>query len=117
MTDRQAGRRLSQPASSPRLSTAVTHQVTNFHVVRGASDVQVTLFDKRSYSARVVGADADKDVAVLQLDAPNDVVAALQPVSLGSSSGLLVGQRVYAIGNPVRAAAALLCRCVCVCVF
>ncbi|KAF6258898.1 trypsin-like cysteine/serine peptidase domain-containing protein [Scenedesmus sp. NREL 46B-D3] len=76
------------------------HVVTNFHVIKGASEVKVTLLDQSTYSAKVVGFDPDKDVAVLQLDMPEAKQAGLQPVSLGSSTGLMVGQRVYAIGNP-----------------
>jgi S1-C subfamily serine protease len=59
----------------------------------------VTLLDQSTYTAKVVGFDPDKDVAVLQLDLPAEKLAALQPVSLGSSTGLMVGQRVYAIGR------------------
>ena len=73
------------------------HILTNFHVVDGARNVQVTLFDGKSYEARLVGADPMTDVAVLKVDAPAE---SLHPVLLGSSSGLRVGQRVYAIGNP-----------------
>ncbi len=69
-------------------------------MIKGASEVKVTLFDQTSCSAKVVGADPDKDIAVLQLQLPADKAAALQPVILGSSSNLLVGQKVYAIGNP-----------------
>jgi S1-C subfamily serine protease len=58
----------------------------------------VTLLDQSTYSAKVVGFDPDKDVAVLQLDMPEEKRAALQPVGVGSSTGLMVGQRVYAIG-------------------
>eukprot|EP00879_Flechtneria_rotunda_P011462 GHRR01011975.1.p1 GENE.GHRR01011975.1~~GHRR01011975.1.p1 ORF type:complete len:381 (+),score=125.00 GHRR01011975.1:902-2044(+) len=76
------------------------HVVTNFHVIKGASEVKVTLLDQSSYDAKVVGFDPDKDVAVLQLNMPSSKQAQLQPVTLGQSSGLQVGQRVYAIGNP-----------------
>lgn len=77
------------------------HVVTNFHVVKGASEVKVTLLDQSSWSARVVGFDPDKDVAVLELSGmPPARMASLQPVTVGSSSDLLVGQRVYALGNP-----------------
>ena len=54
----------------------------------------MTLLDQSSYSARVVGAEPDKDVAVLQLDMPKAKAATLQPVTLGMSSNLLVGQKV-----------------------
>lgn len=62
----------------------------------------MTLLDQSTYSAEVVGGDRDKDVAVLRLlGVPRDKLTALQPVTLGSSGGLLVGQRVFAIGNPL----------------
>ncbi|XVE83962.1 hypothetical protein DITRI_Ditri16bG0131000 [Diplodiscus trichospermus] len=73
------------------------HIVTNYHVIRGASDVRVTLADQSTYDAKVVGFDQDKDVAVLLVDAPKDK---LRPVPIGVSADLLVGQKVYAIGNP-----------------
>ncbi|WIA33796.1 hypothetical protein OEZ86_006909 [Tetradesmus obliquus] len=76
------------------------HVITNYHVIKGASEVKVTLFDHSSCTARVVGWDASKDIAVLKLALPRGRLEALQPVSLGSSSRLRVGQAVFAIGNP-----------------
>eukprot|EP00271_Cylindrocystis_brebissonii_P011602 TRINITY_DN29472_c0_g1_i1.p1 TRINITY_DN29472_c0_g1~~TRINITY_DN29472_c0_g1_i1.p1 ORF type:complete len:600 (-),score=92.39 TRINITY_DN29472_c0_g1_i1:580-2268(-) len=73
------------------------HVVTNYHVIRGASDLRVTLGDQSVYEAKVVGLDEDKDVAVLHISAPPEK---LRPLPVGSSSDLLVGQKVYAIGNP-----------------
>ncbi|KAI6700685.1 hypothetical protein NL676_015009 [Syzygium grande] len=73
------------------------HIVTNYHVIRGASDLKVTLADQSTYDAKVVGFDQDKDVAVLRVDAPRDK---LRPIPIGISADLLVGQKVYAIGNP-----------------
>ncbi|GFY83142.1 DegP protease 1 [Actinidia rufa] len=73
------------------------HIVTNYHVIRGASDLKVTLADQTTYDAKVVGFDQDKDVAVLRVDAPKDK---LRPIPVGVSADLLVGQKVYAIGNP-----------------
>ncbi|KAK4477387.1 hypothetical protein RD792_016608 [Penstemon davidsonii] len=73
------------------------HIVTNYHVIRGASDLKVTLADQSTYDAKVVGFDQDKDVAVLSIDAPKDK---LRPIPIGVSADLLVGQKVYAIGNP-----------------
>ena len=73
------------------------HVVTNFHVVEGAREIHVTLFDGQTYDARLVGGDPNTDVAVLKIDAPAD---ALVPVVFGNSTNLLVGQRVFAIGNP-----------------
>ncbi|RWW84482.1 hypothetical protein BHE74_00006909 [Ensete ventricosum] len=61
-------------------------------------DYRVTLADQTTFEARVVGFDQDKDVAVLRIDAPKEK---LRPIPIGISSDLLVGQKVYAIGNPV----------------
>ena len=71
--------------------------VTNFHVIQGANAAQVTLFDRSVWDARVVGVAPEKDLAVLEIEAPADF---LHPIVLGSSADLLVGQSVYAIGNP-----------------
>jgi S1-C subfamily serine protease len=73
------------------------HILTNFHVVEGARQIQVTLFDGNTYDARPVGEDPATDVAVLKIDAPP---ATLFPVEKGESTQLRVGQRVFAIGNP-----------------
>ena len=73
------------------------HIVTNFHVIYGADAITVTLADRTQYRARVVGADPDHDLAVLQIRAPDD---ALVPITIGSSRDLKVGQKVLAIGNP-----------------
>ncbi|KAK6153063.1 hypothetical protein DH2020_012702 [Rehmannia glutinosa] len=75
------------------------HIVTNYHVIRGASDLKVTLADQSTYDAKVVGFDQDKDVAVLSIDAPKDK---LRPIPIGISADLLVGQKVFAIGNPCK---------------
>ncbi|RRT69646.1 hypothetical protein B296_00024452 [Ensete ventricosum] len=61
-------------------------------------DYRVTLADQTTFEARVIGFDQDKDVAVLRIDAPKEK---LRPIPIGISSDLLVGQKVYAIGNPV----------------
>jgi S1-C subfamily serine protease len=72
------------------------HVLTNYHVVENANrGVEVQLSNKHKYSAKVIGSDRVHDLALLQIDAPN-----LQPVTLADSSGLSVGQKVYAIGNP-----------------
>ena len=73
------------------------HILTNFHVVDGARQMQVTLFDGNTYEARLVGQDPATDVAVLKIDAPP---ASLFPAVFGNSTQLRVGQRVFAIGNP-----------------
>lgn len=74
------------------------HIVTNFHVIRGAKVVKVTLEDKRTVEAKVVGAEPNKDVAVLKLDMSDKDAAALEPVTVGASSNLLVGQKVRMAG-------------------
>ncbi len=73
------------------------HILTNFHVVDGAREIEATLFDGKSYEARLVGKDESNDVAVLKIDAP---APSLLPVVFGDSTRLRVGQKVYAIGNP-----------------
>jgi S1-C subfamily serine protease len=71
------------------------HILTNHHVIDGARKLEVILENKKHYPATVIGDDKSHDLAVIQIKAPN-----LQPVTLGSSSGLQVGQKVLAIGNP-----------------
>lgn len=73
------------------------HILTNFHVVEGAREIQVTLFDGKTYEAELVGADPPTDIAVIRISAPPE---SLHPVVFGDSTRLRVGQRVYAIGNP-----------------
>jgi S1-C subfamily serine protease len=71
--------------------------VTNYHVIGDASRVEVTLADNSTWKAILVGAAPDKDLAVLQISAP---ASRLPPIAVGDSESLLVGQTVYAIGNP-----------------
>jgi S1-C subfamily serine protease len=72
------------------------HILTNNHVVEGAQQVQVTLWNQKQYKATVVATDRTHDIALIQIhNAPN-----LEPATLSDSAGLLVGQRVYALGNP-----------------
>jgi S1-C subfamily serine protease len=73
------------------------HIVTNFHVIYGANAIKVTLADRNEYQARVVGVDPDHDLAVLQIRAPE---SSLEPLAIGTSNDLRVGQKVLAIGNP-----------------
>ena len=72
------------------------HILTNNHVVEGAQAVEVTLSDKNRYKATVLGTDKAHDIALLQIKNAPD----LQPATLADSTHLMVGQRVYAIGNP-----------------
>lgn len=73
------------------------HVVTNLHVIAGAAEATVQLSDGRDYPARLVGASQAHDLAVLRIRVPS---AAPQPLPIGSSSDLRVGQKVFAIGNP-----------------
>jgi len=70
--------------------------ITNAHVITRATNITVALADNRTYSARVIGADPDFDVAVLKLQ----TAAKLPYISLGTSSDLMPGETVIAIGNP-----------------
>ncbi len=72
--------------------------VTNYHVISGSNSVSVTLDDGTTYDAKVVGGDEDYDIAVLKVD-PGDTK--LQPVVLGTSGSLQVGDEIVAIGNPL----------------
>ncbi|MEY3285844.1 MAG: hypothetical protein RL500_574, partial [Pseudomonadota bacterium] len=69
--------------------------MTNAHVIDGADEVLVTLPDKREFKARIVGADARTDVAVVKIDATG-----LQAVKIGDTNRLKVGEWVMAIGSP-----------------
>ncbi len=70
--------------------------VTNNHVVAGGDTVRVVLFDGKEYQARLVGADATTDLAVIKVEAQG-----LTPAALGDSERLEVGETVVAIGNPL----------------
>jgi S1-C subfamily serine protease len=71
------------------------HILTNYHVIEDARQVEVTLHNRKKYRATIVGTDRSHDLAVVQIKAPD-----LQPMTLGDSTHLQVGQKVYAIGNP-----------------
>ncbi len=73
------------------------HILTNYHVIEGARDVTVSLYNGSTYQAKVIGIDPESDIAVLKIDAPPQE---LDPLPLGDSTNLKVGQRIYAIGNP-----------------
>ncbi len=74
------------------------HMVTNNHVVEGAQEISVTLGDSdTSHDATVVGTDPLTDLALLEVDAPDD---SMHPLAIGDSDGVEVGDPVIAIGNP-----------------
>jgi len=70
--------------------------VTNYHVVRNASKISITLYNHTIHQARVVGLAPEKDIALLKIDTD----AELTPLPIGDSSILEVGRKVLAIGNP-----------------
>jgi S1-C subfamily serine protease len=73
------------------------HVVTNYHVIQNGSSFTVTLAHGKTYEAEVVGVEPNKDLAVLKIDAGPEE---LDPVRVGDSGDLLVGQKVLAVGNP-----------------
>lgn len=73
------------------------HIITNYHVIKGSSRVTVTLADGSSYEAELRGQAPEKDLAVLKINAPDNI---LQRIPVGTSENIRVGQSVYAIGNP-----------------
>jgi Do/DeqQ family serine protease len=91
------------PRQPPRMSagsgvivdSANGYVITNHHVVEGASEIAVTLKDRRRFTAKLVGSDKATDVAVLKIEADN-----LTALPLGDADALRVGDGVVAIGNP-----------------
>lgn len=73
------------------------HILTNYHVIEGAEQIEVTLSDETRVPASVVGVDPPNDLALLRVELPPEQ---LSPVELGNSAQLRVGQRAIAIGNP-----------------
>lgn len=71
--------------------------VTNYHVISDANSIEVTMADHSKWEATLLGVAPDKDLAVLQIRIPRNL---LHPISIGESETLQVGQKVFAIGNP-----------------
>ena len=83
-------------AGSGFILTKDGYIVTNYHVVKDADTVKVTMYNGDEYEAKYVGGDEDYDIAVIKVEA-----ADLQPVTLGDSESLNVGDHVLAVGNPL----------------
>ena len=83
-------------AGSGFVLTADGYIVTNYHVVEDADTVKVTMYNGDEYDAKYVGGDEDYDIAVIKVEAEN-----LQPVTVGDSDTLNVGDHVLAVGNPL----------------
>jgi len=71
------------------------HILTNFHVIDGARRVEVTTSQKKKYAAQIIGTDPPHDLAVLQIP-----TTSVPQAEIGDSKSLVVGQKVFAIGNP-----------------
>ncbi len=72
--------------------------LTNAHVVEKAKSLKVTLYNEQSYPAKLIGVDSEDDLAVIQITV--DKESFLNPIALGTSNDLKIGQKVIAIGNP-----------------
>jgi Do/DeqQ family serine protease len=94
----RAPQQQSRPAVSAGSGVSLTtdgYIVTNNHVIEKANEIQVTLYDKRTFPATLIGTDPATDIAVLKIDADN-----LPFIPFGSSDSLRLGEWVLAIGNP-----------------
>ncbi len=83
-------------AGSGSIIDATGYILTNYHVVEGAQEITVTLYNGNRYTAVFIGADPENDIAIIKIE-PKE---RLRPLKLGDSDDLRVGQRVFAIGNP-----------------
>ncbi len=88
-------RRTQSLGSGVIIDSEFGYVVTNHHVIENADQIRVRLDDGRSFEAKVVGADPEADVAVIQIPAQG-----LQAINIGDSAALRVGDFVVAIGNP-----------------
>lgn len=95
-TEAFIGQYVTEGAGSGVIIKSDGYIITNNHVISGASKIVVTTTDETEYEATVVGADADKDVAVLKINAKN-----LPAATMGNSDQLNVGDLAVAIGNPL----------------
>jgi S1-C subfamily serine protease len=71
------------------------HILTNYHVIESARQVEVTTSDKKKYKAQIIGVDPPHDLAVIQIPSKS-----VPQAEIGDSKNLIVGQKVFAIGNP-----------------
>ncbi|MEF2837546.1 MAG: trypsin-like peptidase domain-containing protein [Oscillospiraceae bacterium] len=92
----QSGRASGQSSGSGFILTEDGYVITNYHVVEGATEIQVITHDGTEYDAQLVGKDATNDLAVLKVEATG-----LPAATLGSSNDLVIGDMVVAIGNPL----------------
>jgi S1-C subfamily serine protease len=84
-------------SGSGSMIDAQGHILTNYHVIEGASKLTVSFGGEKVYPAKLVGSDPDTDLAVIQIETPQE---GLTVIPFGDSGALTVGQKVLAIGNP-----------------
>jgi len=87
----------AKPLGSGFVYDILGHTITNAHVIENATKVTVTFLDGNQYNAEIIGADKFTDIAVIKV---NEKPRLLNPLDIGDSSVLLVGEQVAAIGNP-----------------
>ena len=92
----QSGYSSGHSSGSGFILTEDGYVITNFHVVENATDIDVVMHDGTEYTAELVGKDSSNDLAVLKIEATG-----LPAVTLGSSTDLVIGDMVVAIGNPL----------------
>ena len=90
------GPQVERGSGSGFIVSADGYILTNNHVVEGAEKVTVRLFDRREFTAKVIGSDPLTDVAVVKIDAPH-----LTPAAFGNSDNTRIGDWVLAVGNPL----------------
>ena len=93
------GQAVSQGAGSGVIIDKDGYIVTNHHVIDGAKSIKVTLKNGNEYTAKLIGSDSDKDVALLKIEPKSD--DNLTAAVLGDSDKLAVGDKAVAIGNPL----------------
>lgn len=89
-------RTTSAASGSGFFLTSDGYVLTNYHVIEGATSIKVTTYDDRSFEAELVGYNEPNDIAVLKIE-----ISSADPVTLGHSSNMVVGDLVAAIGNPL----------------
>ncbi len=92
----QGGMQVQQALGSGVIVREDGHILTNHHVIDGAEEIKVDLYDRRTLAAKLVGSDPPSDLAVLKIDASN-----LPLLHLGNSDNVRVGDIVLAVGNPL----------------
>ena len=92
----QPSDRMQSSLGSGVIMSTEGHIITNFHVIEGADEITVALFDGRDEEATLIGSDPESDLAVLQINLPDDIA----PATISSINNNDVGDVVLAIGNP-----------------